>query len=150
MPMLIREVCFSISLKKKKTLPFPQDNHSMEHDYLCVKVSWKQIVSRKIRENTSQTLDASAIDFSKKRAKLLILKRMFYFATQHLLTFPGGPVVKESACQCRRCVFYPWVRKIPWRWKWLPTPVFLLGEPHGQRCLVGYSSQGCKELDMIE
>ena len=29
--------------------------------------------------------------------------------------------------------------------KWLPTPVFLSGKFHGQKCLVGYSSWGCKE-----
>ena len=29
---------------------------------------------------------------------------------------------------CRRSVFDPWVRKIPWRREWLPTPVFLPGE----------------------
>ena len=48
---------------------------------------------------------------------------------------------KEPACQCRRqrYGFDPWVRKIPWRRKWQPTPVFLLGEFHGQRNLVGYS-----------
>ena len=28
-----------------------------------------------------------------------------------------------------------------------PTPVFLPGESHGQKSLVGYSSQGHKELD---
>ena len=28
---------------------------------------------------------------------------------------------KESSCQCRRCRFHPWVRKIPWRRKWQPT-----------------------------
>ena len=44
---------------------------------------------------------------------------------------------KESACQCRRCEFDPWVGKIPWRRKWQPTPVFLPGESHGQRSLVG-------------
>ena len=38
---------------------------------------------------------------------------------------------KESACQCRRCGFDPWVGKIPWRRKWQPTPVFLPGKPHG-------------------
>ena len=31
--------------------------------------------------------------------------------------FPGGSDGKESACQCRRCGFDPWVRKIPWRRK---------------------------------
>ena len=34
--------------------------------------------------------------------------------------------------------FSPWVWKIPWRREWLPTPVFLPGELHGQRSLVGY------------
>ena len=29
---------------------------------------------------------------------------------------------------------------IPWRREWLPTPVFLPGEFHGQRSLVGYST----------
>ena len=32
---------------------------------------------------------------------------------------------KESACQCRRCRFKPWVRKIPWRRKQKPIPVSL-------------------------
>ena len=35
--------------------------------------------------------------------------------------------------------FDPLVRKIPWRREWQPTLVFLPGESHGQRSLVGYS-----------
>ena len=46
--------------------------------------------------------------------------------------------------------FYPWVGKMPWRREWLPSPVFLPGEFHGQMNLVGCSLQGCKELDMTE
>ena len=42
--------------------------------------------------------------------------------------------------------FDPWVGKIPWRRAWQPTPVFLLGESHGQRSLAGYSPWGLKEL----
>ena len=42
------------------------------------------------------------------------------------------------------------VGKIPWRRKWQPTPVFLLGESHGQRSLAGYSPWGRKELDRTE
>ena len=42
------------------------------------------------------------------------------------------------------------VRKIPWRREWLSSPVFLPGESHGQRSLVGYSPRGHKELDMTE
>ena len=37
------------------------------------------------------------------------------------------------------------VRKISWRSKWLPTPVLLSGESHGQRSLVDYSPWGRKE-----
>ena len=57
--------------------------------------------------------------------------------------FPGGPGGKEPACQCRRCKrqeFDPWVRKIPWKRKWQPTPVFLPGESHGQKILAGCGS----------
>jgi len=39
---------------------------------------------------------------------------------------------------------------IPWRRAWQPTPVFLPGESHGQRSLVGYSPWSRKELDMTE
>ena len=31
-----------------------------------------------------------------------------------------------------------------------PTPVFLPGESHGERSLVGYSPRGCKESDTTE
>ena len=44
----------------------------------------------------------------------------------------------------------PWVGKIPWGRAWQPTPVFLPGESHGQRNLVGCSQWGCKESDMTE
>ena len=44
----------------------------------------------------------------------------------------------------------PWIRKIPWRSKCLPTPVFLPGESHGQKSLVDYSPWGRKESDMTE
>ena len=60
---------------------------------------------------------------------------------------------KESACQCRKCKrleFDPWVRKIPQRRKWQPTPIFLPGESHGQRSLAGYSQWDRKVSDMNE
>ena len=43
-----------------------------------------------------------------------------------------------------------WVEKIPWRREWQPTPVFLPGDPHGQRSLGGYSPWGHKESDTTE
>ena len=41
-------------------------------------------------------------------------------------------------------------REDPLEKGWQPTPVFLPGESHGQRSLVGYSLWGRKELDMTE
>ena len=62
--------------------------------------------------------------------------------------FLGG-----ASGKCRRCKrhrFGPWVWKIPWRRIWQPTPVFLLGEFHGERNLAVYSPRGCTESDTTE
>ena len=53
---------------------------------------------------------------------------------------------KESAGQFRRHVFDPWVRRIPWRREWQPTPVFLPGESHGQRSLGGHGPWSYKRV----
>ena len=69
------------------------------------------------------------------------------------LGFPGDTRSKEPTCQFGRHKgwgFNPWIRKIRWRRAWQPTPVFLPGESHGQRSLVGYSPQGHKESDTTE
>ena len=44
----------------------------------------------------------------------------------------------------------PCFRKIPWRRGWIPTPVFLPGEFHGQKSLVGCSLWGHKGSDKTE
>ena len=49
--------------------------------------------------------------------------------------------------QCRRCQrpgFDSGVGKTPWKRAWQSTPVFLPGESHGQRSLVGYSPKVIK------
>ena len=69
------------------------------------------------------------------------------------MDFSGDTSGKEPACQCgrlKRRQFNPWIWKIPWRKAWQPTPVFLPGEPRGQRKLMGYSPQGRKESDRTE
>ena len=71
----------------------------------------------------------------------------------YTLGFPGGASGKEPTSQSRRNKrrgFDPWVRKIPWRRKWQPTPVLLPGKSHGQRSLAGYSPKGGKESDTTE
>ena len=44
--------------------------------------------------------------------------------------------------QCRKPRFDPWFQKTPWRREWQPTPVFLPGEFHGHRRLVGITVPG--------
>ena len=84
----------------------------------------------------------------------LTLKRVnntSYDPVLKLSGFPGGSGGKESACNAGDSSLVPgWVEKIPWRREWLPTPVLLPGEFHGQRSLSGYSPQGRKESDMTE
>ena len=58
-------------------------------------------------------------------------------------TVKNPPAVQETW-------FDPWVGKIGWRRERLPTTVFLSGEFHGQRSLVGYSPWGHRESDMTE
>ena len=65
------------------------------------------------------------------------------------MAFPVGSNGKESACNARDSLS-SYVGKIPWRMAWQPTPVFLPGEFHGQRSLVGYSPWGHKESDTTE
>ena len=66
----------------------------------------------------------------------------------------ASPVAQQLRIflQCRRCSrsrgFNPLVRKIPWRKKGQPTPVFLPGKSHGQRHLAGYSPWVRKDSDM--
>ena len=58
--------------------------------------------------------------------------------------FPGGASGKEPTCQCKRlkrCRFNPWVRKIPWRRKWQPTPIFPWAEDSGRLQSIGSQSQ---------
>ena len=41
------------------------------------------------------------------------------------------------------------VRKIPWKRKWQPIPVFLPGKSYGQRRLAGYSPWVPKSLTQL-
>ena len=64
--------------------------------------------------------------------------------------FPGGSEVKASACNAGDLGLIPGLGRFSWRRKWQPTQVFLPGESHGKRNLVGYSPRGRKESDTTE
>ena len=61
--------------------------------------------------------------------------------------FPGGSDGKAPPAKWETWVFDPWDGKIPWKREWQWTPVYLPGEVHGQRSLVGYSPWGCTKSD---
>ena len=59
---------------------------------------------------------------------IILLALIIFQVLFQVLGFPGDSVVKKSASQCRRCRRFgldPWVRKIPWKGIWQPTPVFV-------------------------
>ena len=58
--------------------------------------------------------------------------------------------VKASACNVGDPGSISGLGRFLWRRKWQPTPVFLPGESHGRRSLVGYSPWGRKESDTTE
>ena len=64
---------------------------------------------------------------------------------------PGGSMVKNLPANAGDSEDTDlWVRKVLWRRKWQPTPVFLPGKSHEQRSLAGYNLWACKESDMTE
>ena len=69
------------------------------------------------------------------------------------LIFPGCSDDKSLCLQCLPCGrpgFNPWVRRISWRRKWQPIPVFLPGKSYVWWNLVGYSPWGRKVSDTTE
>ena len=71
---------------------------------------------------------------------------LFSFASLVAQLVKNLPAMQETAwnardcLQCRRPGFDHRVRNISWIRKWQPTPVFLPGESHGQRSLMGRKS----------
>ena len=64
-------------------------------------------------------------------------------------SFPGGSGSKESAWNAGDPGLIPGSGRLPWRRKWQPIPIFLPGEPHGQRSLVAIV-HGVIESDTTE
>ena len=63
----------------------------------------------------------------------------------------GGSEVKASACNAGDLGLIPGLGRSPGEGNGnQPTPVFLPGESHGRRSLVGYSPWGRKESDTTE
>ena len=78
------------------------------------------------------------------------IQLVFVLMRLHALHFPGGSDSEESTYKAGDPGSIPGLGRSPWRREWQPIPVFLPGESHGQRSLVGYSPWGCKESDRTE
>ena len=55
--------------------------------------------------------------------------RLFKTSVESVRGLPWGLSSKESTCWCRSHGFDSWVRKMPWRRAWQPTPVDCLEHP---------------------
>ena len=118
-----------------------------------------QLCCISIWEGLSQREDYTAVQIVDLAACLRIMNTSKYsqdslrtWKSVNILEVPYVSVLKNlpAVWRCRRHGFKPWVGKIPWRRKWQPTPEFLSGKSSGQRNLVDYSPQSCKEWDTTE
>ena len=55
--------------------------------------------------------------------KVLLATKHIKRCPVSLMALPTWLNGKESSCQCKRCRFDPWVRKIPWKRKWQPSSI---------------------------
>ena len=84
---------------------------------------------------------------------LIFCSKLPFLLIKHHLSFWGASLVAQMVNNLpamQETQVQSLVRKIPWRRKWQPTPVFLSGKPHEQRSLARCSPWGHKESDMTE
>ena len=128
-------------------------NHWNGWDFLGQEPNEKIVIAQKISGGNPTFQRRTDSEESGQVMHLTSLFHSCLAVVEMNMGFPGGASGKEPTCQCRRhkrLRFDLWVRKIPWRRAWQPTPVFLPGKFHGQRNLMGYSPWGRKESDTTE
>ena len=97
------------------------------------------------KRKARSSLDSRNVDYSKNTQGESYEFGFYLGALLRLVaqTVKNLPVMQET-----------WVQSLGWKdtleAAWLPTPIFLPREFHGQRSLAGYSQWGCKELDVTE
>ena len=97
--------------------------------------------------NTGGTV--SIPGWGKKKA-YLVISWNFQVSLTMLAGFPSGSEGKASTCNAGNPGSLPGWGRSPGEGNGNPFPIFLPGESHRQRSLVGYSPQGCKESDTTE
>ena len=82
---------------------------------------WELVMDRESRH-------AAVHGVAKSWTRLNNWTELSWFILYRICGFSRWHSGKQSVRRCRRQGFDPWVRKIPWRRKWQPTPVFLPGK----------------------
>ena len=153
---------------------FPQMSSSKDTNDLAVFCVWLEsaatrrtcFASSRLQSKSQYLRECHPREPSPKKTKRKNWFRKFFFFSAFWCPSPLNNVLElpwifvlsyswwlrwQRIClQFKKPGFDLWVGKIPWRRERLSTPVFLPGESHGQRSLVGYSPWGYKELDTIE
>ena len=107
----------------------------------AVQVKWSMYYST-LKPINNTFLKYGTDCLKKKKKKSVSFQKEFPILKASLVIqmVKNTPTMQETQLQSR-------VQEDPWRRDWLPTPVFLLGEFHGQRSLVAYSPQGRRVRD---
>ena len=84
----------------------------------------------------------------RKSQRTLSTNAFFLYLSAFRKGLLAGSDGKESACNMGDPGLIPGLGRSPGKREWQPTPVFLPGESHELRSLVGYSRWDRKESDM--
>ena len=96
---------------------------------------------QKYSQSDAQTmgiLESEAFKMELKEQQWFLYGIRVDWASQQVVVVKKWPA---NAGDTREAGLIPGLGRFPWRRKWQPAPVFLPGEDHGQRSLVGYSPQ---------
>ena len=93
-------------------------------------LTWPQRKAIVPQRNDENFGPAGPIEWSAKQGARVFLSFFFPKSKFRIKHYPPANAGDAGSI--------PWVRKIPWRREWQPTPVFSPGQSHEQRVLEGY------------
>ena len=156
--ILVSKYSFSISSKKRQLILVKVilKNMTIQEASRILRCSWGLSHQKTLTQShavVSSTPTFKLLVFSVSH-RLLCWTSVFSLSQANTGSWHSGFPCGESGegpigqgRRHKRHAFNPWVRKVPWRRAWQPTPLFLPGESPGQRSLEGYGPWGHKELD---
>ena len=124
-----------------KEHPAPSSSHSICHQQLPPPSLLLYPDTTRFSSSLSLQMQATVNRLAHLLPDLFMLDMCLYGASQVALVVKNPPANAGDIRDMGSIPeLNPWVRKIPWRRAWQPTPVFLPGEFNGQRGLVGLQS----------